>query len=950
MNHKLELMFKQVLETAKEKLDNVDVLESIVLVLEATKNNVQDLYAKLFHVEARVQKIEDLKLKDGYTPIKGKDYTDGLKGDPGKDGYTPIKGKDYLDGKDGQPGSDGKDGTNGFDGKDGITPIKGTDYYTDQEVNSVIVTATQEAFKKIQIVSNAQNEFNKTQILDEIHKELDLRLPGLIISDEHIIELISKFKTGSKGSTWGSIVGDLKNQKDLVKFISDNGGSNGPETDPVYMRDKPNIATLNDRVGKLEYKGWWKVGSDYKIGDTIFEYKHDALEWLYIGDWADWKSTFKDTAEDNVTIFERNYYRCKQWFELGEFDPPNSDYWELLTETTDTWETGRNYIWGDTITRYGITYTCIYGHIADETNEPIAVLDADHYQGYFRTRMPYETYWRGNTVQQENIESKSCVCTVGHVSSFENEPQVINNGVWDIVFYADTPPSSLSKYINDVPYLHWAGYWTNDILYKVGDITCAYPSDAVYKTFVGDWANCTTWQSDLNYGCVVLHSGEYYISEKWQESPYYSDVFDLSIWKPMTSAGADNWVSGETYVVGMIIVKNGITYTCQKNHISDSSNEPKALDPTDTTCGVNRPLVDWETYWHGEILLYQNVLTLVEYCVQEHTSSIENNPLSPNSYTYWNDLFSIPQPLGYTAEDIVNKGQVNGYASLDVNGKIPITQLNPVAITNISIVPSEAAQLALDAQEGDVAVRTDLSESFMKNTGISGTMSDWTRLLSPTTPAETDPVYSADKSSIAFKTDLPDISGKVDKITGYGLSKNDFTDAISSRLANTSGNNTGDQTLPVKATYTELNTGSDDTKFVTSLGLKQSGYGKRVVEVILTDDNTAPTVATNFAAVKYIIPVELNGMNIIAVGAHVTTQSTSGLPTFQIYNMRLVHNVLTIALSIDANKSDTATSTTPAVIDTSYDDLVTGDELRFDCSIIGTGTKGVSIRFSAQLP
>lgn len=34
------------------------------------------------------------RLKNGYTPIKGKDYFDG------EDGYTPVKGVDYFDGKD----------------------------------------------------------------------------------------------------------------------------------------------------------------------------------------------------------------------------------------------------------------------------------------------------------------------------------------------------------------------------------------------------------------------------------------------------------------------------------------------------------------------------------------------------------------------------------------------------------------------------------------------------------------------------------------------------------------------------------------------------------------------------------------------------------------------------------------------------------------------------------
>lgn len=45
------------------------------------------------------------KPRDGYTPIKGKDYFDG------KDGYTPIKGKDYFDGKQGNPGKDGSPDT-----------------------------------------------------------------------------------------------------------------------------------------------------------------------------------------------------------------------------------------------------------------------------------------------------------------------------------------------------------------------------------------------------------------------------------------------------------------------------------------------------------------------------------------------------------------------------------------------------------------------------------------------------------------------------------------------------------------------------------------------------------------------------------------------------------------------------------------------------------------------
>lgn len=49
--------------------------------------------------------------------------------------------------------------------------------------------------------------------------------------------------------------------------------------------------------------------------------------------------------------------------------------------------------------------------------------------------------------------------------------------------------------------------------------------------------------------------------------------------------------------------------------------------------------------------------------------------------------------------------------------------------------------------------------------------------------AESDPVYLADKPKLALKTEIPDISGKVDKETGKGLSSNDYTDAEKARLA-----------------------------------------------------------------------------------------------------------------------------------------------------------------------
>lgn len=57
--------------------------------------------------------------------------------------------------------------------------------------------------------------------------------------------------------------------------------------------------------------------------------------------------------------------------------------------------------------------------------------------------------------------------------------------------------------------------------------------------------------------------------------------------------------------------------------------------------------------------------------------------------------------------------------------------MRQLAINNTSVVNSQAAQLALVAQTGDVAIRTDTSTSYLQNGGTSGTMSDWTQILNP---------------------------------------------------------------------------------------------------------------------------------------------------------------------------------------------------------------------------
>lgn len=66
-----------------------------------------------------------------------------------------------------------------------------------------------------------------------------------------------------------------------------------------------------------------------------------------------------------------------------------------------------------------------------------------------------------------------------------------------------------------------------------------------------------------------------------------------------------------------------------------------------------------------------------------------------------------------------------------VGGKVPSSQLPAIAITETNVVNSQSQMLGLTAQTGDVAVRTDLSKSFILAAEPASTLANWQELLTP---------------------------------------------------------------------------------------------------------------------------------------------------------------------------------------------------------------------------
>lgn len=131
---------------------------------------------------------------------------------------------------------------------------------------------------------------------------------------------------------------------------------------------------------------------------------------------------------------------------------------------------------------------------------------------------------------------------------------------------------------------------------------------------------------------------------------------------------------------------------------------------------------------------------------------------------------------------IASKSNAGGLASLDGGGKVPSSQLPLIAMTDVSVVASQAAQLALTAEEGDVAIRSDLNKTYIHNGGTAGTMADWSELLTPT-----DTVLSVNGETGAVTITTDDISdtaqthkfttaGDITKLAGIEAAA-DVTDA-----------------------------------------------------------------------------------------------------------------------------------------------------------------------------
>lgn len=123
---------------------------------------------------------------------------------------------------------------------------------------------------------------------------------------------------------------------------------------------------------------------------------------------------------------------------------------------------------------------------------------------------------------------------------------------------------------------------------------------------------------------------------------------------------------------------------------------------------------------------------------------------------------------------------------------------------------------------------------------------------------------------------------------------------------------------------------------------------EKTVYIKVLAEGTALT--TGDGKVYFTVPDTLNGMNLVDADAVVYTVSSSGTPTVQIHNLTDTQDMLSTLITIDATEYSSYTAAAQPVINASYDDVATGDRLRIDVDVAGTGTKGLDVILTFQAP
>lgn len=147
---------------------------------------------------------------------------------------------------------------------------------------------------------------------------------------------------------------------------------------------------------------------------------------------------------------------------------------------------------------------------------------------------------------------------------------------------------------------------------------------------------------------------------------------------------------------------------------------------------------------NGRASIWGNYNDAVVDLIQAGTAQIEIKQETGNSLTAVMSQDATTKAINTVSQSVtdlsdslgsaahVNTGTAQGNVPvLGANGKLPESVIPAVAITDVFVVDSEAAMLALNAQVGDIAIRTDINRTYILQKTPASTLANWQEILVP---------------------------------------------------------------------------------------------------------------------------------------------------------------------------------------------------------------------------
>jgi hypothetical protein len=261
---------------------------------------------------------------------------------------------------------------------------------------------------------------------------------------------------------------------------------------------------------------------------------------------------------------------------------------------------------------------------------------------------------------------------------------------------------------------------------------------------------------------------------------------------------------------------------------------------------------------------------------------------------------------------------------LNASGLVDESMLPALAITSTSVVASQAAMLALTAQQGDIAIRTDLNKSFVLASNSPSTLGDWKELLTPTdavlsvfgrtgnvVAAANDYTWSQIDKTTSSLADLAtrsasDLSsGTLDALRLPAFTGGDVTSSVGSASLAIGANRVTNTMLRQSTALSVVGRSANSTGNVADLAATVDGHVLRRSGTTLGFGTIATAgiadEAVTLAKVEKIATATLLGNNTAGLN------NAAALTTTQVRSMLSISNVENTALSTWAGSTNLTT-------------------------------------------